>query len=247
MPLICLQAGHINAKNNCNVKLQGSTGAPGEQEFTARIQKRLAEILQLRGFQVKQVDAIFNCSAENDQDFSLFLAIHYDANIYGKGGGFLDVPEPSTDGAAAESKRIVEAIESEYFKHSEIVNMPQRRNANTRYYYMWQALSFKTPCVLIECGVGKDAHDSVLLADTDRICNAIARGICKAFNVQFDLPSPAPAPPTSPVPEPIPEPQPVPEPTPTDYKLLVEMSKTIIYGKGWPWTKIKRLKELLPQ
>lgn len=56
---------------------------------------------------------------------------------------------------------------------------------------MWKFLSFKTPCVIIECGVGKDEHDSVILADTERVANAIVRGICKAFNVPFDNPTPS--------------------------------------------------------
>jgi N-acetylmuramoyl-L-alanine amidase len=194
-PLICLQAGHENAKNNCVQALRGGTGAPGEAEFTVRIRNRLSQILQEKGFAVQLVDATFNCNPERGKDFSLFLAIHYDADIYGTGGGFVDIPEPSTDLATKESKRIRDAIAGEYFKHSGIKEI-NRSNANTRYYYMWKELSAKTPCVIIECGVGKDEHDSVILADTDRVANAIARGICKAFNMPFD--TPAPTPPTPP-------------------------------------------------
>ena len=222
MKQIVLQAGHINIQNNIDLNLRKSTGAPGEQEFTNRITNRLAEILRSKSFTVITVDANFNSDTGNQQDYDLFLAIHYDADVYGTGGGFFDVPEPSTDGAALESKRIKEAIESEYFNHSGIVNMPQRRNVNTRFYYMWSALSLKTPCVIIECGVGKDAHDAVILADTDRICNAIARGICKAFDIVFDIPIPPP-----------------------DFKLLVDQVKTIVFGTGWPWSKISKLKKLL--
>jgi len=191
--LICLQAGHQNAKNNCDPALRKGTGALGEVEFTIRIRDRLSQILISKGFQVQLVDATFNCDPKaDDKDYALFLAIHYDADIYGAGGGFVDFPEPSTDNATAESQRIKKAIEEEYFKHSGIVNHPERSNANTRYYYMWKFLSGPTPCNIIECGVGKDAHDSVILADTDRVCNAIARGICKAFSVPFDQTAPIP-------------------------------------------------------
>jgi hypothetical protein len=196
---ICLQAGHQNAKNNCDPILAKGTGAPGEAEFTVRIRDRVKDILLSKknldgtqAFMVQLVDATFNCDPKaDDNDYALFLAIHYDADIYGKGGGFLDFPEPSTDGVTQESQRIVREMEAEYFRHSGITNVPGRRNANTKFYYMWKFLSFKTPCVIIECGVGKDEHDSVILADTDRVANAIVRGICRALNVPFDASTPS--------------------------------------------------------
>lgn len=202
MKRIVISAGHINVKFNSIVALRNSTGAPGEQEFTLRIANRLSEVLRQKGFEVKQTDANANDDKSiTDKDWDLFLSCHYDADIYKnpRDGGFVDFPEPSTDGATQESQRIVKEIESEYFKHSGIRNMPNRRNANTKYYYMWKYLSAKTPCVIIECGVGKDPHDSVILADTNIVVNAIARGICKAFNVPFDAPQP-PTPPTPPIP-----------------------------------------------
>jgi N-acetylmuramoyl-L-alanine amidase len=178
--LICLQAGHEGVTT-------GATGAPGEQELNVRIRNRLSQILISKGFQVQLVNAN-PPSTEINKDFSLFLALHGDANIYGTGGGFIDHPDPSTDAATAESQRIDLAMESEYFDHSGIVNHPERSNPNTKFYYMWAQLSAKTPCVIMEMGVVQDAHDKVLLADTERIASAIARGICKAFNVAFDPP-----------------------------------------------------------
>lgn len=193
MKKILLQAGHENAKNNCDANLARGTGAPGEAEFTVRIRNRLAQILLSKknadgsnAFQVFLEDSTTNCKPDvYSKDYDLFLALHYDADIYGKGGGFTDFPDPSVDLATKDSQRIAGVIKDEYFKHSgiEYVN---RSNANTKYYYMWQFLSAKTPCVIIECGVGQNAHDKVILADTDRVANAIARGICSAFGVSFD-------------------------------------------------------------
>lgn len=186
MRLICLQAGHEGVTSR-------ATGAPGEQELNVRIRNRLSTILQSKGFQIQLVNA--NPSdAEINKDFDLFLALHGDANVYGTGGGFVDHPEPSTDAATIESQRIDKAIEDQYFANSGIVNHPERSNANTRYYYMWARLSAKTPCVIIEMGVVQDAHDKVILADTDRVANAIARGVCAAFGVSFYPPTPPPAP-----------------------------------------------------
>ena len=170
--------------------MRGSTGSPGEVEFTVRTRHRLGQIRASKGFQGYLVDANYTCDPKaGTTDYDLFLSIHYDAYINGSIGGFLDVPDPAIDFASAESKRIMEAMRAEYFKHSGIQEV-NRSNPNTRRYYMWQALSAKTPCVLIECGTGQNPHDKVILADTERISNAIARGICRAFGVPFDAPRP---------------------------------------------------------
>lgn len=195
MKLICLQAGHENISNNCSLNLRSSTGAPGEAAFTVRIRNRLSEILISKGFQVQLVDANYNCDPEAPKkDFDLFLAIHYDADSPNGSGGCIGTPDPSQDSATLESVRIRDVMRSEYFKNTGINENNNKIGANILYYYMWADLSAKTPCVLIECGEGKDSHDSVILADTDRVCNAIARGICKAFDMPFDVPAPIPTP-----------------------------------------------------
>ena len=69
----------------------------------------------------------------------------------------------------------------------------------------------------------------------------IVKGICLAFKVPYQLP-------TSTLP-PAPEPSPVPPSEPTDpsqLALLVTI-KDIIWGKGWPWAKVNKVKELLPK
>jgi len=241
---LILQAGHEN-------RTSGQTGAPEEQANNIRIRNRLGEVLSSKGFQVMMVDADYTAT----QDFQLALSLHCDANYAGdEGGGFVDYPDPSVDFANAESKRIKEAIESEYFKNSGIKNMPNRSNANTKFYYWWSQLTKNTPCVLIEMGESIDPHDRVILADTDRVANAIARGVCRAFNVSFD-PPPPPAPPVVPPPpvEPSIPPEPVqppisPVPGPSvDYTALLNSVKVIIWGKGFWWTKINNLKKLLPK
>ena len=231
---INLQAGHQHAKNNCDPALKGGTGAPGEAEFTVRVRDRLSQILLSKknadgsdAFTIQLVDATFNCNPEAPkQDYSLFLAIHYDADVYGKGGGFTDFPEPSTDFATKESQRIAKAIASEYFKHSGIEEI-SRSNANTRYYYMWKFLSANTPCVIIECGVGQNAHDKVILADTERVATAIARGICAAFGVAYDALPPQP------------NPQPQPTPNPVKYVTIEQFNqlKAIVEWLDEQWKK----------
>jgi N-acetylmuramoyl-L-alanine amidase len=182
---IALQGGHLGATT-------GATGAPGEQELTRRIRTRLSEILISKGFQVFLFDAVVP-QAQVNQDFNLFLALHGDAAIYGTGGGFADYPEPKTDGATLESQRITKVIIDSYFPETQIKYV-NRSNANTRYYYVWKQLSPKTPCVIIEMGVVQDAHDKVLLGNTELIAGALARAICKALGVTYEVVVPAPTP-----------------------------------------------------
>lgn len=181
---ICIQSGHWNMTS-------GATGAPMEQVRTLAIGLKLVDLLRKQGYTVYHTDSFANLNPDvTGKDWDLFLSLHCDADAEGsEGGGFVDFPEPSTDEATVESQRIVGAIESVYFKESGIRNVPSRRNANTKYYYMWRALSAKTPCVILEMGESIDPHDSVILNDTERVAKAILGGINKAF------PSVAPVPP----------------------------------------------------
>ena len=180
--IICLQSGHEGVTT-------GATGAPGEKELNVRIRNRLSDILIAKGFVVQLVNA-YPTDAEINKDYSLFLALHGDANVYGTGGGCIGSGDKSVDNSWVESARIRDAVASEYFSRSGIVNHPERVNVNMTKYYMWARTTSKTPCVLLEMGVVQDAHDKVILADTERVATAIARGVCKAFNVAYDVPAP---------------------------------------------------------
>jgi N-acetylmuramoyl-L-alanine amidase len=181
---IALQSGHEG-------RTSGSTGAPGEMAINVSVRNRLSQLLQDRGFQMFLFNADPNKNATQklvlSQDFDLFLSLHCDADYSGdNGGGFADYPEPSTDGATAESQRICWIINDVYFKETKIA-YTNHSNANTRFYYMWQYISAKTPCVLIEMGQAQDPHDKVLLGNTELIATALARAICKAFSVPYEV------------------------------------------------------------
>jgi N-acetylmuramoyl-L-alanine amidase len=180
---VAIQAGHEG-------RISGATGAPGEAIINVAVRNRLSQILIDKGFQL----FLFNADppqSQLNQDFDLFLALHCDANIYGTGGGVIAciAPPPidSSESSHAESRRLRDVIGEEYFKHSEIVEHKERVNKNMTQYYMWAKLSAATHCVILEMGVAQDAHDKVLLADTERIATAIARGICKAYGVTYDV------------------------------------------------------------
>lgn len=240
MNKILIQAGHQNTTT-------GRTGAPEEMANNIRIRDALGQLLISKGFQVFLCDANFN----GTEDYHLALALHCDMNYDGnEGGGFVDYPDPSVDYASAESKRIKEAIESEYFKHSEIRNVPKRSNPNTKFYYWWSMLTANTPCVIIEMGESVDPHDKVLLADTTRIASALARGVCTAFGVPYDpVPQPEPETPVEPQPEPpAPEPEPKPsEPELNEAELKLKEIYGVLYNRGFWWVKYWKIKKLLPK
>jgi hypothetical protein len=182
--MIIIQSGHKNIKNNCNVALRSGTGAGGEVEITTAVADAVAPLLKAKGVEVLLVDANFNCNSTSaDKDYQLFLSLHCDMDYANdQGSGFCDYPEPSTDGATLESQRLAKEIQNSFFPAVGI-NIKSRSNANTRFYYMWSALSSKTPCVLIEMGQVKDPHDSPILLNTQKVAIALANAILSALKV----------------------------------------------------------------
>ncbi len=180
---ILLQCGHWNTTTT-------ATGAPNEMSFNVDIAFTTAAELRARGFEVKVTD--YNAYKDPEvlgTDFDLCLAIHYDADIYGTGGGFVDFAEPSTDSVTTESQRIAQSLRDNYFITTGIANHPERSNKNTRYYYLWKYLSAKTPCVIIECGVGMHVPDDWQTLHFNRplVIEGLVKGICSAFNIPYEL------------------------------------------------------------
>lgn len=178
MKKVCLQAGHFSKGG----------GAPEELANNKRITDRVAYNLRLRGIEVYQTDWYgFNDTNVTRVDYDLFLALHCDMDYPNDGGsGFADFADPASDSATNESQRICKVINDNYFKEVGI-NYKSHSNANTRFYYMWQYLTAKTPCVLLEMGQSIDPHDKVLLGNTDLIANAITKSICLALGVSYGI------------------------------------------------------------
>lgn len=178
---ILIHVGHWNIQSNCDPALRSGTGTIGEIDFNKSVGIALEKLLQEDGHTTYLDDANTNChKSVTSQNWDLALAIHADANIYGTGGGFVDVLRPDWDPARIESARIAQALRDRYFPETGIVNHPERSNLNTRQYYLWNYLTDMTPCVIIECGVLQDAHDRVILSDIPRVAKAIREGIRKA-------------------------------------------------------------------
>jgi len=172
---ILIQAGHGGRKT-------GATGAPKEQKWTTEIVPKIANKLRDNEFYVKEVGADPSAS-ELSGDWDLFLAVHYDADIYNDRGGFIDTPDPATDFATKESTRIAAEMRKTYFSTTGIPERMNRSNKNTKFYYMWSKVSKKTPCVIIEAGVGfrtPEDHQT-LWFEQDKIVEGITKGIIIAL------------------------------------------------------------------
>ena len=180
--------GHQNIKFNSITSLHGNTGTAGELEINIRITNRVSAMLRERGFEVVQTDANGNDDpAITKTDFNLALSLHCDMDVPNdKGGGMCGSGDKSVDAMWQESLRIKKVFDETYFKETGIVNKNFVTVGMTK-WYMWQYLTSKTPCVLLEMGQAKDAHDSVLLGNTELIASGIVRSICKAFNKPYDI------------------------------------------------------------
>ena len=70
-----------------------------------------------------------------------------------------------------------------YFDITGIPNRPDRSNVKTRFYYMWKKMSAKTPCIIIEAGVGYRTPEDhkTLWFQQERVVDGITRGILNAL------------------------------------------------------------------
>lgn len=180
---VCLQSGHKGITI-------GATGAPGERDWTQKIVPLIAKKLKTAGCEVYETDSLgYKDQKVISTDWDYFLAIHYDADIYNEGGGFVDYPDASADAVNQTSKTLARELSDYYFNTTKILNKPSRSNANTKFYYMWNYLTRKTPCVIIECGVGnRKPDDYIILRNYELISTTIAEGILKGLNVPVITP-----------------------------------------------------------
>jgi hypothetical protein len=206
MARICLQAGHLNIKTNCDTVLAQGTGAPGEVSWTPGTRDKVAALLTAHGFAVTSIDANANCVGPYGP-FDLTLAIHYQSNT-GKSGFGVFVADASVDRDRVRSVQLAKSIATVYAAKTKLENYSSPdlgfgpvtwENDNTRYYYLWRKMN--GPLALIECGegaVGAPDHE-ILWGQQDMVAAAIAEGVCVAFGVAFVPPAP-PKPVVLPVP-----------------------------------------------
>jgi len=144
---LLVQAGHYPAGG----------GAPGEAAWTWKLAGLLRTRLEAAGVACVVVGDWFNqpAPAAVRQDYALYVALHYDAAVYGPGqntGCFAD--RARYDPQAAASDRAIRAWEAVYPAALGLPLRNDRRNPNTWAYYGFADTSAATPGILLEHGVG---------------------------------------------------------------------------------------------
>lgn len=236
---VIIQAGHENIQSNCQAALRPGTGAHDEIIWTPDVARRVVALLQAHGVSARHVDANFNCSPDRLHDYEAAVAIHYQSDPPHQSGYFCGVGDPHQDGAAGRSLNLCQSIRSQYEKATHLTPRPNWDSENITYYYLFEALSAKTPFALIECGTGAPGapDHTYLWGHKDEVARGIANGVL-AFLGKATIPAKPPAPPAEgspaeeatetpaqeaaedappappPAPEPVPPPPPGPPPEP---------------------------------
>lgn len=172
MASILLQAGH---SADYVPYLPGGGGAPGEANWTSRFVEQVERLLAKRGISVVVLGGWLSngitqqAPAAATRPYNLAIFCHYDADIYGVGGGFIDRYRPENwgrppTGQLPTEEAFMTLFDEVYFPSTGILNKPNRRNPNTSDYYAYRSMHKNTPRVLIEFGVGAPgAPDSYTL------------------------------------------------------------------------------------
>lgn len=209
---VLLQAGHYPSGG----------GAPGEAAWAFDLAHRIASRLEAQGVEVAVIGDFLNQPAPPQcaEDWALFVALHYDADIYpNRTGCFAD--RALNDPMGAESDRAIAAWEAAYLPATGIPLHNERRNANTNQYYAFRATTANTPGILIEHGVGQGLDQTILFDGIDFVADADAAAI-------FDFLGVVPVPP---------EPEPPADPCEVPNKIKAQLERFVreLQPRQTPW------------
>lgn len=177
---VALQTGHA----------PDGGGAPGEAEWTPRLASGLKARLEAAGVEAVISPGFYSAAgsppAHLGTDFDLYVSLHYDARF----------PDTYTTGCCIargiyeteywEADRFIARWRAVYPEGTGIPLVMSRVNANMTQYYAWRHLTYVTPGVLIEHGVGAPGSggDAPLLWDRlDRVADLDARALLDYLGV----------------------------------------------------------------
>lgn len=144
---VLLQAGHFGAVP--------MSGAPHEAEWTEQLTLALRLKLQAAGVQTAVIGDFYRHAAPAvaSEDFDLFLACHYDAAIYRENTGCL-IARGDFETEPWEADRFIAEWKHIYPAATGIPLQQERVNPNMTRYYALASLTYVTPGIVIEHGVG---------------------------------------------------------------------------------------------
>ena len=194
---VLLQAGHYPSGG----------GAPGEAQWAWRMAQALKVRLDAAGVQTSTLGDFWATgpspaqTALLYQDYDLFLSIHYDAAIYGqttgnsgccaaRGRKFEDGKWIDTETEWWEADRFLSHWLSSYPAKTNIPLHQERVGVNMEQYYAYKHLTYVTPGIVLEHGVGAPGAglDSQMLHDQlSRVATINAAIILKYFDATIPM------------------------------------------------------------
>lgn len=150
---VLLQEGHVGA--------QPASGAPREAEWTGWIAPMIAAKLRAAGVETAFIGDFYNGpdAAEAkllEQDWDVMWAIHYDAAVYGATTGNTGccIARGTAETEWWEADRLLSHWTGRYPALTKIPLHQERVNRNMSEYYGLRYLSYVTPGIVVEHGVG---------------------------------------------------------------------------------------------
>jgi hypothetical protein len=148
---VLIQAGHYPAGG----------GAPGEAQWTWRLAQTLRTRLEAAGLWAWIIGDFYTGPSASQaailaQDYDLFLSLHYDAAIYGQttGNSGCCAARGSYETEWWEADRFLSHWLSSYPAKTGIPLHQERVGPNMTQYYAYRHLSYVTPGIVLEHGVG---------------------------------------------------------------------------------------------
>lgn len=185
--LIAIDNGHGISTPGKRTPMMADGKVIKEWEFNYPTAKKLEEILKYNGFTTLMVSDTeqdtplsVRVKKANDAKADLFISIHFNAyqGIWGSHGGIETFHYPnSTTG-----KRLADLIQEELIRETGLRN----RGVKTADFQVLRGT--RMPSALVECGFMDNLDEAKLMLDEVyqlKCATAIAKGICRYFNIEY--------------------------------------------------------------
>jgi hypothetical protein len=166
MASILLQAGHAAWRSRSGRSYPAHGGAPGEAQWCWDLAHLIAARLAAHGVGTTIVGQWYDLPVppEAAEPAALFIALHYDAAVYGEGGCFADGRRYQK--MPAYPGEFITGWEATYPVATGIALRNGRRNENTALYYAYAGVT-NAPAALLEHGCGSPVPVGVYPAGQD--------------------------------------------------------------------------------
>jgi hypothetical protein len=167
----------------------GGGGAPGEAAWATDLAAVLAGRLRAAGVEVVCVGAwlvngklVAAPTTVIDEDYDLFLSLHYDAAIYAQNTGCI-VARAANDPVGALADRFIAIWQRRYPAATGIPLHQERVNPNMTDYYAFHATTTQTPGVILEHGVGQGLDHATLFDRIDEVARVDAACVLEYLGI----------------------------------------------------------------